>query len=284
MMAKVLLWKGHCSVHQMFQAAHVEQFRQQYPDIKILVHPECPQAVNDLADISGSTGKIIEKASAIAAKALEVDVGDIAFADGVFSSAKSNRSLTIKEVAKLAINPKALPAGMEPGLIANTMYRNPTVNYPNGTHVCEVEIDMETGKTALVSYNVVDDVGVVMNPLLLHGQIQGGVAQGVGQVLMEDIHFDPETGQNLSGTFMDYAMPHAADFCDVHVKSSPVPTKTNPLGVKGAGEAGNVGALPAVAGALADALSVLGIRDVPMPATAERLWRLMRDARAKSAA
>ncbi len=231
-----------------------------------------------------SNGKIIEKASAIAAKALEVDVGDIAFADGVFSSAKSNRSLTIKEVAKLAINPKALPAGMEPGLIANTMYRNPTVNYPNGTHVCEVEIDMETGKTALVSYNVVDDVGVVMNPLLLHGQIQGGVAQGVGQVLMEDIHFDPETGQNLSGTFMDYAMPHAADFCDVHVKSSPVPTKTNPLGVKGAGEAGNVGALPAVAGALADALSVLGIRDVPMPATAERLWRLMRDARAKSAA
>jgi carbon-monoxide dehydrogenase large subunit len=103
-------------------------------------------------------------------------------------------------------------------------------------------------------------------------------------MLMENIHFDPETGQNLSGSFMDYAMPHAQDFCDLHVRSNPVPTRTNPLGVKGAGEAGNVGALPAVGNALADALSVLGVRDVPMPATAERLWRIIRDARGRSAA
>ena len=225
-----------------------------------------------------SSEKVIAKGKAIAAKVLEVDASDVAFADGVFSSPKSNRSLTIKEVAKLAVNPKAMPAGMEPGLIASTLYRNPTVNYPNGCHVCELEIDQETGRVQLLSYNVVDDVGVVMNPLLLHGQIQGGVAQGVGQMLMENIHFDPETGQNLSGSFMDYAMPHAADFCDIHVESNPVPTKTNPLGVKGAGEAGNVGALPAIGSAIADALAPLGIREVPMPATAEKLWRLISDA------
>jgi carbon-monoxide dehydrogenase large subunit len=225
-----------------------------------------------------SSEKIIAKGKAIAAKALEVEAGDVDFADGVFSSTKSNRSLTIKEVAKLAVNPKAMPAGMEPGLIASTLYRNPTVNYPNGCHVCELEIDIETGRVQLLSYNVVDDVGVVMNPLLLHGQIQGGVAQGIGQMLMENIHFDPETGQNLSGSFMDYAMPHAADFCDIHVESNPVPTKTNPLGVKGAGEAGNVGALPAIGSAIADALAPLGIREVPMPATAEKLWRLISDA------
>ena len=241
------------------------------------------------ATIGGSalhvaSDKIIAKGRAIAAKALEVDIDGVSFDDGVFSSPKSNRSLTIKEVAKLAVNPKAMPDGMEPGLIATTVYRNPVVNYPNGVHVCELEIDLETGKVTLLSYKVVDDVGVVLNPLLLHGQIQGGVAQGIGQMLMENIHFDPETGQNLSGSFMDYAMPHAQDFCDLHVESNPVPTKTNPLGVKGAGEAGNVGALPAVGNALVDALSVFGVRDVPMPATAERLWRIIRDAQARAAA
>ncbi|MFM2130699.1 MAG: hypothetical protein RL477_2245, partial [Pseudomonadota bacterium] len=225
-----------------------------------------------------SSDKIIDKGKAIAAKALEVDVADVAFADGVFSSTKSNRSLTIKEVARLAVNPKAMPAGLEPGLIANTVYRTPVENFPNGCHVCELEIDAETGRVELLSYNVVDDVGVVLNPLLLHGQIQGGVAQGVGQMLMEQIHYDPESGQNMTGSFMDYAMPHAADFCDLHVESNPVPTRTNPLGVKGAGEAGNVGALPAIGSAIADALAPLGIREVPMPATAESLWRLIRDA------
>jgi len=128
---------------------------------------------------------------------------------------------------------------------------------------------------------VVDDVGTVMNPMLLHGQIQGGVAQGIGQVLMEDMRFDPETGQIMTGSFMDYAMPRAADFSDMHVASNAVPTATNPLGVKGAGEAGNVGALPAIASALADALKDVGVRDLPMPATPERIWRLMRDAKSR---
>ncbi|HSR56383.1 MAG TPA: molybdopterin cofactor-binding domain-containing protein, partial [Alphaproteobacteria bacterium] len=224
--------------------------------------------------------KVIAKATKIAAHMLEVDEDDVTFEDGVFSSPSSNRSLTIKEIGKAAASPANLPEGMEPGLVEKAVYVTNMMNYPNGVHVCEVEVDEETGVTQIVRYNVVDDVGTVMNPMLLHGQIQGGVAQGIGQVLMEDICFDPETGQMLTGSFMDYAMPHAKDFSDIHVDANPVPTATNPLGVKGAGEAGNVGALPAVASAIADALKEYGVRDLPMPATPERVWRLMRDARA----
>jgi carbon-monoxide dehydrogenase large subunit len=131
--------------------------------------------------------------------------------------------------------------------------------------------------TEVVKYSVVDDVGTVMNPLLLKGQIVGGVAMGVGQILKEDINFDAD-GQLTTGSFMDYAMPRAHDFPAIEVKANPVPTKTNPLGVKGAGEAGCVGAMPAVANALVDALSHLGIRHVEMPATPERLWRAMKEA------
>ena len=125
-------------------------------------------------------------------------------------------------------------------------------------------------------YSVVDDVGTVLNPLLLHGQIVGGIAQGVGQILKEDIHFDPASGQLVTGSFMDYAMPRASDLTAVQIKSNPVPTKTNPLGVKGAGEAGTVGAMPAVTNALIDALSEFGVRHIEMPATPERIWRAMR--------
>jgi aerobic carbon-monoxide dehydrogenase large subunit len=131
-----------------------------------------------------------------------------------------------------------------------------------------------------VNYNVVDDVGTVLNPLLLHGQIDGGIAQGIGQILMEDIKFDTE-GQILTGSFMDYAMPRAGDMGAFHVDSNPVPTKANLLGVKGAGEAGCVGAMPAVANALVDALSVLGVKHVAMPATPEVLWRAIQEAKEK---
>ncbi|MDH3242235.1 MAG: xanthine dehydrogenase family protein molybdopterin-binding subunit [Alphaproteobacteria bacterium] len=228
-----------------------------------------------------ASDKIIAKARKIAAHMLEVDEGDVSFEDGVFSSPGSNRSLTIKEVGKAAANPANLPEGMEPGLVEKAVYVTNMMNYPNGCHVCEVEIDEETGTVDILGYSVVDDVGTVMNPMLLHGQIQGGVAQGIGQVLMEDMRFDPETGQIMTGSFMDYAMPRAADFSDMHVASNAVPTATNPLGVKGAGEAGNVGALPAIASALADALKDVGVRDLPMPATPERIWRLMRDAKSR---
>ncbi len=221
--------------------------------------------------------KIETKAKAIAANMLKVDVADINFSEGVFSSQKTNQTLTIKEVAKASIDPKNLPTGMEVGLISTAIYQGKSASYPNGCHVCELEIDEETGEVDIVNYNVVDDVGTVINPLLLHGQIDGGIAMGVGQILMEDIKYDTE-GQMLSGSFMDYAMPRASDLTAFHVESNPVPTKTNPLGVKGAGEAGCVGAMPAVANALVDALSVLGIKHIEMPATPERIWKAIHEA------
>ncbi len=231
------------------------------------------------AAVDLAADKIAAKAKRIAAHLLDVGVADVNFADGVLSSPKTNRTLTIKEVAREAVDPARLPRDMEVGLIATATYTASVQNFPNGCHICELEIDEETGEVEIVRYSVVDDVGTVLNPLLLKGQIVGGIAQGVGQVLMEDIRFDGD-GQMLTGSFMDYAMPRATDISAVEVKSNPVPTKTNPLGVKGAGEAGCVGAMPAVANALVDALSHLGIRHVEMPATSERLWRAIKEANA----
>lgn len=221
-----------------------------------------------------ATEKVIAKAKQIAAHALQVSADDLKFADGVFSSPKTNRTITIKEVASDAANPAKIPKDMEPGLIATAVYKAPVNNYPNGAHVCEVEIDIETGECVVARYSVVDDVGTVLNPLLLHGQVQGGIAQGVGQALMEDIHFDG-SGQLVTASFMDYAMPRAHNLSDMEIESNPVPTKTNPLGTKGAGEAGCVGALPAVVNAVVNALAEFGVTHIEMPATPERIWRAM---------
>ncbi|MFM1815886.1 MAG: hypothetical protein RLZ98_2581 [Pseudomonadota bacterium] len=220
--------------------------------------------------------RVIDKAKKIAAHMLEVD--EVEFKEGVFTSRSTNETVTIKDAAKAASQPAKLPKGMEPGLIATAVYDNRETNYPNGCHVCELQIDPDTGHVEMIKYTVVDDVGTVLNPLLLKGQIRGGVAQGVGQILKEDILFS-EDGQLLTGSFMDYAMPHAADFSNIDVTSNPSPTPTNPLGVKGAGEAGCVGAMPAVANAVVDALSPLGIEHVEMPATPARLWKIIRDAK-----
>jgi carbon-monoxide dehydrogenase large subunit len=227
-----------------------------------------------------AAGKIVDKARKIAAHMLKAHPEEVEFEDGIFSTPATNRTLTMKEVAQASMDPDNLPDGVEAGLTATATFTATVNNYPNGAHVCEVEIDEETGKAAIVGYSVVDDVGTVLNPLLLKGQIHGGIAQGAGQVLMEDICYD-SSGQLVTGSFMDYCMPRADDLSTIEVKSNPVPTKTNPLGVKGAGEAGNVGALPAVANALVDALSVYGIRHIGMPATSERIWRAIRDAKAK---
>ncbi len=216
--------------------------------------------------------KVITKAKAIAAHNMKVDAADVNFNEGIFSSTKSNQTMTIKDVALAAFNPAKIPNDMEAGLYATAVYKADVENFPNGVHVCEIEIDPDTGKSEIVRYNVVDDVGTVMNPLLLKGQIVGGVAMGVGQILKEDIHFDSE-GQLTTGSFMDYAMPRAHDFPMIEVKANPVPTKTNPLGVKGAGEAGCVGAMPAVANALVDALAEFGVKHIAMPATPEVVWR-----------
>ena len=145
--------------------------------------------------------------------------------------------------------------------------------YPNGCHVCEVEVDPQTGEVTLLQYVVVDDVGTVINPLTLKGQIHGGIAQGVGQILMEQVAYHRESGQLLSASLMDYALPRANSMPDIVVKSAGVPTRHNPLGAKGAGEAGTVGALPAVMNAILHALDPVGVRELDMPATSERVWQ-----------
>ena len=223
--------------------------------------------------------KVIAKGKKIAARLLEAAEADIVFADGRFRVAGTDRAVALKEVARAAFLPAQLPPGLEPGLYETGTFVPNQDTWPNGCHICEVEIDPDTGTVALVSYVIVDDVGTVINPLTLKGQIHGGVAQGVGQALMEQVVYDKESGQLLTASFMDYAMPRADTLCDMHIESNPVPTTLNPLGAKGAGEAGTVGALPVVINAVMDALAVLGVRNLDMPATSDRVWQAIQAAK-----
>jgi aerobic carbon-monoxide dehydrogenase large subunit len=214
---------------------------------------------------------IIEKAKPMAAMMLEAGAGDIEFADGAFRIVGTDRALPLTAVAQAFYRPAMLPPQFDVGLEASGTFAAEPPNYPNGCHVCEVEIDAETGLVTLARYAAVDDVGRVMNRLLCEGQIHGGVAQGVGQALMERIVFD-DAGQLVTGSFQDYAMPRADDFPELSSELTEVPATTNPLGVKGAGEAGATGAPPAVIGAVLDALKSLGIEHLDMPATPDRVW------------
>jgi len=223
--------------------------------------------------------KVIAKGRKIAARLLEAAEGDIVFADGRFAVTGTDRAVTLREVARAAFQPAQLPPGLEPGFYETGTFAPKQDTWPNGCHVCEVEVDLETGAVTLVGYVVVDDVGTVINPLTLKGQIHGGVAQGVGQALMEQVVYDRESGQLLTASFMEYAMPRADTLCDMAIASNPVPTKLNPLGAKGAGEAGTVGALPAVINAVMSALAPLGVRDLDMPATSDRVWQAIEAAR-----
>jgi carbon-monoxide dehydrogenase large subunit len=220
--------------------------------------------------------KIIAKGKRIAAHLLEADAADLDFADGRFTIAGTDRSVSLKDVARAAFQPNRLPPGLEGGFFETATFAPEADTYPNGVHVCEVEIDPDTGAPEIVAYSVVDDVGAVINPTTLKGQIHGGVAQGLGQILLEEVAYDPETGQLLSGSLMDYALPRADDLCPMQVLSHPVPTALNPLGAKGAGEAGTVGALPAVMNAILDALAPRGVHQLDMPATPEKIWRALR--------
>ena len=224
---------------------------------------------------------IIEKGKLIASHILETSVSDIEFIAGRFTVAGTDRAVDVATVAKTSFNTRFIPRDMEPGFSARAIITPAGATYPNGCHICEVEIDPDTGIAEISRYAVVDDVGRVVNPLLLKGQLHGGIVQGAGQALYEIINYDSDNGQLLSGSFMDYCMPRAADFPFLAVASNEVLTKANPLGVKGAGEAGTVGALPAVMNAINDALAPLGIRHFEMPATPERLWRVIRDAQSK---
>jgi aerobic carbon-monoxide dehydrogenase large subunit len=226
---------------------------------------------------------IIEKAKPMAAMMLEAAAGDIEFADGAFRIVGTDRALPLTAVAQAFYRPAMLPPQFDVGLEASGTFAAEPPNYPNGCHVCEVEIDAETGLVTLARYAAVDDVGRVMNRLLCEGQIHGGVAQGVGQALMERIVFD-DAGQLVTGSFQDYAMPRADDFPELSSELTEVPATTNPLGVKGAGEAGATGAPPAVIGAVLDALKPLGIEHLDMPATPDRVWAAIKAHESKAAA
>jgi carbon-monoxide dehydrogenase large subunit len=225
--------------------------------------------------------KVIAKGKKIAARLLEAAEADIVFGDGKFSVVGTDRAVVLKDVARAAFQPAQLPPGVEPGLYETGTFSPKQATWPNGCHVCEVDIDADTGAVALVSYVIVDDVGTVINPITLKGQIHGGVAQGVGQALMENVVYDPDSGQLLTASFMDYAIPRADTLPDMHIESNPVPTKLNPLGAKGAGEAGTVGALPAVMNAVMDALATVGVRELDMPASPDRVWRAIHAAKAR---
>jgi carbon-monoxide dehydrogenase large subunit len=221
---------------------------------------------------------IVEKGKKLAAHLMEAAPADVQFGDGKFVIGGTDRAMGIVEVARASFMPMGLPPGLGIGL-EGIGTSAPAQSFPNGCHVCEVEIDPETGVVEIARYAVVDDVGTVINPLICEGQISGGLAQGIGQALMEHVVYDKESGQLLSGSFNDYAMPRADDFPDFAMAFHNVPCTTNVLGVKGVGEAGSVGAPPAVINAVLDALRPLGVTALDMPASPQRVWSAIQAAR-----
>jgi carbon-monoxide dehydrogenase large subunit len=229
--------------------------------------------------LKAAADNLIEKAKPLAAHLLEASPGDLAFKEGRFQITGTDRAIPLVDVAKAFYRPVGLPKQFGIGLEASGAYTTDPPNFPNGCHVCELEVDPETGVVSIDRYSVVDDVGRVINPLVCEGQIQGGLAQGIGQALLEKVVFDADSGQLLSGSFADYTMPRADDLPAFALDFIEVPCKTNPLGVKGVGEAGSVGAPPAVIGALLDALRPLGVDHIDMPATPLRVWQAIQAAR-----
>ena len=236
------------------------------------------------AALANAADKLIAKGRRIAAHLFEAAEADVEFADGVFSVTGTDRRLAIEEVARAAFDPARQAPGVEPGFDESGHFTPPQPTFPNGCHVCELEIEPETGHIHILRYLVVDDFGTVINPLLLAGQVQGGVAQGVGQAMLERTVFDAETGQLLTGSLTDYCIARAEDLPRIEFAYNVVPCRTNPLGVKGAGEAGAIGAPPALVNAVVDALAELGIDHLDMPLTPERLWQAMRSTEQRKAA
>jgi aerobic carbon-monoxide dehydrogenase large subunit len=231
--------------------------------------------------LSESAAIVIDRGKHIASHVLEASVSDIEFKAGRFIIAGTDRSIGLLDVAARLRAGLKLPDGVPSSLDVDHVVKDPVPSaFPNGCHVAEVEVDPETGASHVVRYSAVNDLGTIVNPLLVEGQIQGGVVQGLGQVLLEHAIYDSD-GQLVTGSFMDYAMPRAHDVPMINVVSHPVPTKSNPLGAKGCGEAGTSGGLPSVANAVIDALSEYGIRHLEMPMTPARIWQAIRDAKVR---
>lgn len=230
--------------------------------------------------LSLASDKVVEKGKTLAAHLLETAAVDIEFADGSFTVVGTDRSMDIFTLARAARDPTQLPEGMEPSLDADHDHTAEAPTFPNGCHICELEVDPDTGTVEIANYVVVDDFGVALNPMLLEGQVHGGIAQGLGQAWTEHTVYDPESGQLLSGSLMDYQMPRAGDLPDLSFNIRNIPCVTNQLGVKGAGEAGAIGAPPAFINAVVDALNPkTGITHIDMPATPEKVWQIANQAR-----
>ena len=227
---------------------------------------------------------IVDKGKAIAGHLLQAEPAEVTFADAVFR-AKAG-SVTLAEVARAAHDPAKRPDGMAAGLEEQLVYKRANEddqNFPNGCHIAEVEVDPDTGTIQVVAFTAVDDCGTILNPFIVHGQMHGGIAQGLGQALLENVVYDAGSGQLLSGSYMDYAMPKAVHFPRMELGFNEVPSVTNDLGVKGCGEAGSCGAPPAIVHATLDALKARGVRHLDMPLTAEKVWRAIRAARSEAA-
>ena len=220
--------------------------------------------------------QIVEKGKRIAAHLLEAGEGDIEYQPGRYGIAGTDRVVSFTDVVTASFDPRRVPPDSKPGLDETARYEREGFNYPNGCHVCEVEIDLDTGITRVVNYSVVDDFGRIINPLIVRGQVFGGIVQGIGQALYEDTRYD-DTGQLTTASFMDYSLPRADDLTRINVALyEDAPTQTNPLGAKGCGEAGATGSPPAVVNAVVDALKDFGVAHVDMPLTREKIWAVIR--------
>ena len=221
--------------------------------------------------------KIVAKGKKIAAHLLEASEGDIEFADGKFTVAGTDRSKTFGEVALTAYVPHNYPLDkLEPGLNETAFYDPTNFTFPAGTHICEVEIDPDTGSVEIQRFTACDDFGNIINPMIVEGQVHGGLAQGIGQALLENCVYDPESGQLLSGSLMDYALPRADDLPSFEVATKVTPCTHNPIGAKGCGEAGAIGAPAALMNAVHDALASVGVTRIDMPASPHRVWQAIR--------
>jgi carbon-monoxide dehydrogenase large subunit len=237
------------------------------------------------AAVMGVSDKIIEKGKLVAASAMEASVGDIEYKDATFRIVGTDRTMSLFDVARAAKDPRHAPKDGKAGLDDDYTRTPEAATFPNGCHICEVEVDPDTGSVQILNYSIMDDFGAAMNPLLLQGQIHGGVGQGIGQALTEKTVYDDDSGQLMSGSFMDYALPRADVVPPVKFDMHNSLCKTNPMGVKGAGEAGAIGAPPAVINAIVDAIHPhTGVKHVDMPVTAASLWAVIDANRSRKAA
>jgi carbon-monoxide dehydrogenase large subunit len=221
--------------------------------------------------------KVIEKGKAVAAHLLEASVDDLEFSAGRFAVKGTEKGMSMAEVALASWTSHSFPEGVEPSLDSDATFDADTFSFPHGTHLCAMEVDTETGASRMRAYVAVDDIGVVINPLIVAGQEHGGIVQGIAQALWEEAVFD-DNGTLVSGSFVDYTLPTAADTISFVTDNTSSPSTTNTLGTKGVGEAGTIASTPAVVNAIVDALRPLGVNDIQMPCTPERVWKAIQSA------